>query len=176
MKNWFLTLLQAGKSKVKADAVPAESSLPGVQIATFLLCLLNVVRALSLLLFIRALIHHKKFILRPHKWGVRNPHELQNTHGSHACEGADHMSVAMQATEKGWGIGWTWWLPKKQESLEDQLRQEAETWGMCMLSHVWLCDTMDYGPPGSSVHGIFQARILECVAIPFSRGSSQPGD
>ena len=39
-----------------------------------------------------------------------------------------------------------------------------------------LCDPMDWGPPGSSVHGIFQARILELVAIPFSRGSSQPGD
>ena len=35
-----------------------------------------------------------------------------------------------------------------------------------------LCDPMDYSPPGSSVHGIFQARILESVAIPFSRGSS----
>ena len=31
-------------------------------------------------------------------------------------------------------------------------------------------------PPGSSVHGIFQARILEWVAISFSRGSSQPRD
>ena len=35
---------------------------------------------------------------------------------------------------------------------------------------------MDYSPPGSSVHGILQARILEWVAIPFSRGSSQPRD
>ena len=39
-----------------------------------------------------------------------------------------------------------------------------------------LCDPMDYSPPGSSVHGILQARILEWVAIPFSRGSSQPRD
>ena len=31
-------------------------------------------------------------------------------------------------------------------------------------------------PPGSSVHGIFQARILESIAMPFSRGSSQPRD
>ena len=38
-----------------------------------------------------------------------------------------------------------------------------------------LCDPMDYSPPGSSVHGIFQARILEWVAISSSRGSSQPG-
>ena len=39
-----------------------------------------------------------------------------------------------------------------------------------------LCDPMGYGLPGSSVHGIFQARILEWVAISFSRGSSWPRD
>ena len=39
-----------------------------------------------------------------------------------------------------------------------------------------LCDPMDCSPPGSSVHGTVQARILEWVAIPFSRGSSQPRD
>ena len=36
------------------------------------------------------------------------------------------------------------------------------------------CDPMDCIPPGSSVHRILQARILECVAMPSSRGSSQP--
>ena len=35
-----------------------------------------------------------------------------------------------------------------------------------------ICDPMDYSLPGSSVHGIFQARILEWVAIFYSRGSS----
>jgi len=40
-----------------------------------------------------------------------------------------------------------------------------------------LCnDPMNCSPPGSSVHGILQARILEWVAISFSRGSSQPED
>ena len=39
-----------------------------------------------------------------------------------------------------------------------------------------LCDPMDCSPPGSSVHGICQARILEWVAISFSRESSQPRD
>ena len=39
-----------------------------------------------------------------------------------------------------------------------------------------LCDPMDHSPAGSSVHGILQARILEWVAISFSRGSSQPKD
>ena len=37
-----------------------------------------------------------------------------------------------------------------------------------------LCDPMDRNPPGSSVHGILQARILKWVAISFSRGSSRP--
>ena len=39
-----------------------------------------------------------------------------------------------------------------------------------------LCDPMDRSPPGSSVHGILQARILEWVAISFSRGSLGPRD
>ena len=45
-----------------------------------------------------------------------------------------------------------------------------------LLSHVRLCDPMDCSPSGSSVHGILQARILECVAIPVSRASSWPRD
>ena len=39
-----------------------------------------------------------------------------------------------------------------------------------------LCDPVDCSPPSSSVHGILQARILDWVVIPFSRGSSQPRD
>ena len=47
---------------------------------------------------------------------------------------------------------------------------------VCAQSYLTLCDTMDCSLPGSSVHGILQARILEWVAISFSRGSSQPRD
>ena len=50
---------------------------------------------------------------------------------------------------------------------------------VCALSHfspVLLCNPMDCSPPGSSVHGILQARILEWVAVPSSRGSSPPRD
>ena len=39
-----------------------------------------------------------------------------------------------------------------------------------------LCNPMDYSPPDASIHGVFQARILEWVVIPFSRGSSQSRD
>ena len=38
------------------------------------------------------------------------------------------------------------------------------------------CGPMDYSLPGSSVHGLFQARIVEWVASPFHRGSSWPGN
>ena len=43
------------------------------------------------------------------------------------------------------------------------------------FSHVWLCGPVDGSPPGSSVHGIFQARILEWVAISSSRDLPNPG-
>ena len=39
-----------------------------------------------------------------------------------------------------------------------------------------LCNPIDYNPPGSSIHGILQARILDWVATPSSRRSSQAGD
>ena len=39
-----------------------------------------------------------------------------------------------------------------------------------------LCDPVDWSPPGSSVRGISQAGILQCVAISSSRGSSGPSD
>ena len=45
-----------------------------------------------------------------------------------------------------------------------------------LLLHVSLFDPMDCSLPGSSVHGILQARILEWVSMPFSRGSSRPRD
>ena len=43
-------------------------------------------------------------------------------------------------------------------------------------SYLILCYPMDCSPPGSPVHGISQAKILECVAPPSSRGSFQPWD
>ena len=45
----------------------------------------------------------------------------------------------------------------------------------CMYAQSWLtlCDPLDCSPPGSSLRGIFQARILEWVSISFSRDSSQ---
>ena len=50
-------------------------------------------------------------------------------------------------------------------------------WYSCIVLVTQSCptrDPVDCSPPGSSVHGIFQARMLEWVATPFSRGSSRP--
>ena len=49
-------------------------------------------------------------------------------------------------------------------------------WRTCVLSHIRLCDPMDCSPPGFFVRGVFQARILERVAICYSRASSWPRD
>ena len=51
-------------------------------------------------------------------------------------------------------------------------RWKCESLSSCLT----LCNLMDCSLPDSSVHGILQARILEWIAIPFSRGSSQPRD
>ena len=48
----------------------------------------------------------------------------------------------------------------------------AELFQSCLT----LCDSMDFSLSGSSVHGIHQARILEWISMPSSRGSSQPKD
>ena len=56
----------------------------------------------------------------------------------------------------------------------------AEVMKMCCAKLLQLCltlcDPMDYRPLGSSLHGVFQARILKCIAVSFSRGSSWPRD
>ena len=49
-------------------------------------------------------------------------------------------------------------------------------WSEVAQSCLTLCDLMDCSLPGSSVHGIFQARVLEWGAISFSRGTSRPRD
>ena len=57
-------------------------------------------------------------------------------------------------------------------------RRRAQTEHACMCAQLCstLCDPMDCSPPGSSVHGILLAKILQWVAIFFPRRSSQPGD
>ena len=57
-------------------------------------------------------------------------------------------------------------------ALEQLSESESEVAQSCLT----LCDPMDCSLPSSSVHGILQAKVLEWVAVSFSRGSSQPRD
>ena len=56
------------------------------------------------------------------------------------------------------------------DATEIEKESESEVAQSCLT----LCDPMDCSLPGFSIHVIFQARVLECVAIAFSRGSSPP--
>ena len=66
-----------------------------------------------------------------------------------------------------------WWIFSSWCSLPSWSEVK---WMKIAQSCLTLCDPMDCSLPGSSVHRILQARILEWVAIPFFRGSSQPWD
>ena len=55
------------------------------------------------------------------------------------------------------------------------LQFNGKTNALVALLCLTLCDSIDCSPPGSSVHAIFQARRLEWVAVPLSRGLPNPG-
>ena len=67
-------------------------------------------------------------------------------------------------------ISWTCILYPYSEYKHPQSESESEVAQSCLT----LCHPVDCSLPGSSIHGIFQARVLEWVAISFSRGSSWP--
>ena len=77
--------------------------------------------------------------------------------------------ICLSLTIVGWFFPWHFsvWYPYVQ-----WLWSEVKVAQSCSIP----CDAMDCSLPGSTVHGIFQARILEWVAIPFSGGSSHPKD
>ena len=74
-----------------------------------------------------------------------------------------------------WGTGPWLWHPRGHAFWIPVDSGKVWKWKCELLSHLWLCDAMYCSPPGSSVHGILQARILEWVAISLSRASSRPG-
>ena len=61
-------------------------------------------------------------------------------------------------------------MKKAREGRKNSGRKEHVC--MCAQSHLTLWDTLDHSPPGSSIHGVFQARMLERVAVFSSRASS----
>ena len=64
---------------------------------------------------------------------------------------------------------------QREQEKHRERKTEYENYTECLYLVAQSCrffDSMDCSPPGSSVHGISQARILEWVAVPSSRGSS----
>ena len=90
----------------------------------------------------------------------RRQHTLKRERESRTLSYQNGSRVVKQ---NDFGIGPTWVAILAPQVLVAQL---------CLT----LRDPMDCSPPGSSVHGILQARILEWAAMPFSRGSYQPRD
>ena len=67
-------------------------------------------------------------------------------------------------------------VPKSQTQLSDFRFLSSAIYPFISLLCLTLCDPLDCGPAGSTVLGILQARIMDCVVISSSRGSSRPGD
>ena len=87
---------------------------------------------------------------------------------NHLCSHSFPLEITWRAIISHPCIGKIY-VSNKVEGWNKPLQQVTQ---LCPI----LCNLMDSCPPGSPVHGILQARILEWVANPFSRGSSQPKD
>ena len=81
-----------------------------------------------------------------------------------------------------WHTDWRWhgWghndIKWPYVSQKDWPQQSTGKWNEVAQSCPTLCNPMDCSLTGSSIHGVFQARVLEWVTISFSRGSSRPRD
>ena len=88
--------------------------------------------------------------------------------------------MATHSSILGWRIPWTkepgglQFMQSQRDKLNVGIENESES--EVAQSCPTLCDSMDCSLLGSSVHEILQARVLEWVAISFSRGSSRPRD
>ena len=111
---------------------------------------------------------HKKEAGRPWVLSTR-------TTGNHICFLSPHQETSQVKV----------WTSDPWRSSSGQKAVSPEAWQCEGGEKKWKlvsqlcpipCNSMDSSPPGSSVHGILQARVLEWVAIPFSRGSSRPRD
>ena len=82
--------------------------------------------------------------------------------------------MATNSSILAWRIPWT----EEPDGLPSMgLHRVGHDWSdLAAAAPLTLCNPMDCSPPGSSLHGNLQARILEWVASPFSRGSSWPRD
>ena len=127
---------------------------------------------LLLLLFIYLLYHNACGVLVPRPGIEPMPPTVAARSPNHW---ATRKVPAWLFKQQGWRgkshlpwVGWErWWgAGRGNQSVKVLVSQSCPT----------LCNPVDCTQPGSSVHGIFQARTLEWVAIPFSRASFLPKD
>ena len=85
--------------------------------------------------------------------------------------GRRRPAFVIKEVDPGQAMKTLWTLVPLPVKRERKKVKESEVVQSCLA----LCDPMDYSLPGSSIHGIFQAGVLEWVASTFSRGSSDPG-
>ena len=117
-------------------------------------------------------------------WGAfKNPIKvISQTKEIRTCAGEDWTSPplfdwAISMCQQGWKPWTSSWRSKRCSMVFSVLQwkslfKRSEVAQSCLT----LCDPMDCNLPGSSLHGILRARVLEWVAISFSRGSSWPRD
>ena len=126
-----------------------------------------------------------------HRTKIFTPGRRKGRKGSLILRNSD--CVLGEANNRGWG-GWhhqlnghwvnsrSWWWTGRPGMLQSMGSQRVGHWAtelnilMCAQLCLTLCDPVDCNSPGSSVHGIFQARILQWVAMSSSRESSWPRD
>ena len=123
-------------------------------------------------------------------WGQGLVHLLKNYREWHRTVPVCDYSGAWISVLRP-DVSWEIWFMSDCSRQNNAPRKDAHVQipGACECHVTWLCcvclvtqlcltacDSMDYSLPGSSIHGILQARTLEWVAMPFSRGSSQPRD
>ena len=93
-------------------------------------------------------------------------------HGTLGHHHAVRLSFIYNGTSRGTWLAVQKLAPGSQSWWQGSLAVQCLVVPSCPT----LCDRMDCSPPGSSVHEILQARILEWVAVPSSKGSCQPRD
>ena len=113
-------------------------------------------------------------------WAQQGKKRVVLTYGITACRRATGKLRTTQEPGQARGDGLEGGvLGRVGERLEGEgVRRRGYTYVLCSVAQSCptLCNPMDCSLPGSSVHGILRARILEYAAIPFSRGFSQPRD
>ena len=126
------------------------------------------------------LLHCKQIL---YHWAIWEAHEQEglaanNTNtiekvNNYKCYHTDRR-LWQQRAGKQWVVSELHLMDRR--ILTDVIRTMACVRAQSLQLYLPLCNPMDYSPPGSSGHGILQARILEWVAMPSCRGSSQPRD